>query len=254
MKHISRRKMLATTGGLLTAAAVARAQQDATAASSPGPRRHRSRSAQPRAGPAESRYPGPAVHRSRHAAEPALLILRRARAADDRRLDPSGDRARARRLDDHRRREHAPECRRRPRAALAQGQPNGRTCCTARARITAIDRAGTELRRRRRRRRSVVLPIGHSALDPGTRSGRLRVPAGLRRRHVRRRQHLPDQRLVQAHAERRPGQELRRAGVARSATRRTRASATSSRRPSRDRSPPTRSPAPRRCRRASAIG
>ena len=53
----------------------------------------------------------------------------------------------------------------------------------------------------------------HSALDPGSRSGRVRVPAGVRRWRIRRRQHLPDQRLVQAHAERCPGQEFRRAGL-----------------------------------------
>ena len=53
-----------------------------------------------------------------------------------------------------------------------------------RARITAIDAAGPQLRRRCRRRRSLVFPAGHSPLDPGSRPRRLRVPAGLRRRRA----------------------------------------------------------------------
>ena len=81
------------------------------------------------------------------------------------------------------------------------------------ARITAIDAQGPHLRRRRRRRRPLVFPVRHSALDPGPRSGWLRISPGLRRRRLRRGQHVPDQRLVQAHAERGAGKEFRRSGL-----------------------------------------
>ena len=86
------------------------------------------------------------------------------------------------------------------------------------ARITAIDAEG----------RRFVDDVGVGdmwyfasvpALDPGPRSGWLRVPARVRRRRVRRGQYLLDERLVQAHAQRRAGQEFRRAGLRRSATR-----------------------------------
>ncbi len=51
-----------------------------------------------------------------------------------------------------------------------------------------------------KRGRPVVLPVGRAALDPGARAGRLRVPAGVRRRRVLGGQHLPDHRLARAHA------------------------------------------------------
>src|SRR5262249_22456438 len=64
-----------------------------TAAPTSRSRRHRSWSTKPRARPTEPRHAGAALDRSRHAAEPALLILRRPYAARDGRLDPPGDRA-----------------------------------------------------------------------------------------------------------------------------------------------------------------
>ena len=253
MKRMSRRKMLATTGGLMTAAAVARAQQDV-----PQPRR-----------PGEAaRTPVPAT-----SSETSRILICSCRPLPIRgtlpnlrfsfsdahsrltlrRLDSSGDRAGARRLDDHRRREHAPECRRCAGAALAQGRRMGLHAVRQRA-DHGHRCAGPELRRRRRRRRFVVLRVRHSALDPGTRSGRLRVPAGVRRRRLRRGQHLPDQRLVQAHAERRAGQEFRRAGLVVRPHARPRRHCISSRPLYRDRSTPTGFPAQPRCRRVSATG
>ena len=73
-------------------------------------------------------------------------------------------------------------------------------------------RPGPKLRRRRRHRRSVVLPHRAPALDPGP-AGRLRVPAGLRRRRLLRVRHVPDLRLVRPHAAQRRGQELQPAGI-----------------------------------------
>src|SRR5262249_8479796 len=50
-------------------------------------------------------------------------------------------------------------------------------------------------RRRRGRGRSVVFSVRHSALDPGARTGRRRVPPRIRQRRLRRGQHVFAQRL-----------------------------------------------------------
>ena len=98
-----------------------------------------------------------------------------------------------------------------------------------RARITAIDEEGRSF--------SDDLGVGDLWYFPpglphsiqGLEPGRLRVPAGLRRRQLQRGQHVPAQRLVRAHAAGGAGQELRRAGVELRATCPTRTSSTSSR-------------------------
>ena len=151
---------------------------------------------------------------------------------------PARSRCATRHLQEHRRREHAPQRRRRARAALAQGRRVGLRALRQRAHHGR--RPGrAQFRRRRRRGRPVVFPAGHSALDPGPWPRRHRVPAGVRRRRFRRGQHLPPQRLAEAHSTRGAGQELRRAGIALRQRARSRASSTCSPRRCRDRLPPT---------------
>ena len=95
MNSISRRNVLtaAAAGGLLTAATVASAQ---TGEPIPQPRRpgHGGTDPGPRNLARDRQNPDllvPPVDRSRHAAEPALLVLRRSYAAGDRRLDATSD-------------------------------------------------------------------------------------------------------------------------------------------------------------------
>ena len=257
MNPISRRNALtaAAAGSLLTAATIARAQS-----SDPVPQPQR-----PGHGGTD---PGPRnVARDRQ--NPDILVppstdhgtlpnLRFSFSDAHMRLETGGwtrqvTVARARRLQEHRRREHAAQRRRRARTALAQGSRVG--LHALRHRPHHRDRrAGPQLRRRRRRGRSLVLPAGHSALDPGLN------PDGCEFLLV-----FDDGDFDEDNtflitdwfkhiAERRARQELRRAGVVASGIRRTRASATSSRPRSLDRSPRTRSRAQRRSRKASAIG
>ena len=113
----------------------------------------------------------------------------------------------------HRRREHAAQSPAACASCIGTRPPSGPTCCTA---------ARASPRSTRRDGNFVddvgvgdlwYFPSGIPHSIQGLGPGRLRVPSGVRRRRFRRGQHLPDQRLVQAHAERRAGQEFRRAGV-----------------------------------------
>ncbi len=116
-----------------------------------------------------------------------------------RRLDPAGHAKGSPRLQRPRRSEHAPHCRKLPRAALAHRQRVGLHALWLRPHHCTQPRRN-HLHRRCQRGRPLVLPCRLPALHPGSRPRRLRVPPRLRPGHLLRVPDLPHLRLGRAHA------------------------------------------------------
>jgi hypothetical protein len=185
----SRRRLLGTTtlavaGAALAAGQQASAQQPQSvrigehnaSASDPGPGERSAEGAQ-------SEQLHAAADRSRIAADVLEFVLHDASPRPGRRLVAPGECARLPDLDRDRGREHAAHRRRHPRTALAQvgrmGPDAQRQLPTDRVELRRIDVCG-----RRDSGRPLVLPDRRATLAARTRTGRMRIPSGVRRRRI----------------------------------------------------------------------